>query len=57
MRLYLISLPIHVYSDIQLDHVMGNVVVGRVGQEALQETVAGPVFRRTSEDYVLCGFA
>jgi len=36
---------------------MGNVAVGRVGQEALQETVAGPVFRRTSEDHVLRGFA
>jgi len=36
---------------------VGNVGVGRVGQEALQETVAGPVFRRPSEDHLLRGYA
>jgi len=36
---------------------MGNVGVGGVGQEAVQETVAGPVFRRPPEDHVLRGFA
>lgn len=36
---------------------MGNVGVGRVGQEALQETIAGPVFRRPSENHVLRGYA
>jgi len=36
---------------------VGNVGVGRVGQEALQETVAGPVFRRPPEDHLLRGYA
>jgi len=36
---------------------MGNVGVGRVGQEALQEAIAGTVFRRPTEDHLLCGYA
>lgn len=44
-------------SDLQLDHAVGNAAVGRFGPEAVQETVAGPVFRRASEDHVLRGLA
>lgn len=36
---------------------MGNAGVGRVGQEALQEAIAGTVFLRPPEDHLLCGFA
>lgn len=36
---------------------MGDASVGRVGPEALQETVAGTVLRRPSEDHVLRGHA
>jgi len=36
---------------------MGNVGVGRVGQEALQEAIAGTVFRRPPEDHMLRGYA
>lgn len=36
---------------------MGNVGAGRGGPEAVQETVAGPVFRRPAEDHVLRGLA
>lgn len=53
----IVSLPIYVHSNIQLNHVMGNVGVGRVGQEALQKAIAGTVFRRPTEDHLLCGYA
>lgn len=51
------TLPIYVHSNIQLNHVMGNVGVGRVGKETLQEAIAGTVFRRPPEDHLLCGYA
>lgn len=33
---------------------MGNVAVGRVGAQTVQETVARPDFRRSTEDHMLC---
>lgn len=44
-------------SDIQLDHVVGNAGAGHAGPKAVQETVAGPMFRRPAEDHVLRGLA
>jgi len=44
-------------SDIQLYYAVGNVIIGRVGPETLQKTIAGPVFCRSSEDHMLRGHA